>query len=68
MRFKVGETSIIQVGVPMIGAVLRGMDIVAFGNFTHLRKAGSDATMAVVACEVSGIEKGSPKSLKGKKI
>ena len=29
-----GETSIIQVGVPMIGAVLRGLDLVALGNFS----------------------------------
>ena len=64
-----GETSIIQVGVPMIGAVLRGMDIVALGNFSgSATKAGSDATMAVVAREGSGIEKGDLKSLKGKKI
>ena len=64
-----GETSIIQVGVPMIGAVLRGMDIVALGNFSgSATKAGSDATMAVTACEGSGIVKGDLKSLKGKKI
>src|ERR1043165_7435169 len=54
-----GETSVIQVGVPMIGAVLRGMDIVALGNFSgSATKAGSAATMAVVAREGSGIEKG----------
>ena len=29
-----GETDIVQVGVPMIGAVLRGMDLVALGNFS----------------------------------
>src|SRR6186713_450125 len=61
-----GETNIIQVGVPMIGAVLRGMDIVALGNFSgSATKAGSDATMAVVAREGSGIAKGDLKSLKG---
>jgi sulfonate transport system substrate-binding protein len=27
-----GESEIVQVGVPMIGAVLRGMDLVALGN------------------------------------
>ncbi|MET0408679.1 MAG: ABC transporter substrate-binding protein [Hyphomicrobium sp.] len=64
-----GETSIIQVGVPMIGAVLRGMDLVALGNFSgSATKTGSDATMAVVAREGSGIVAGDIKSLKGKKI
>src|ERR1700712_5203573 len=64
-----GETSVIQVGVPMIGAVLRGMDLVALGNFSgSATKAGSDATMAVVAREGSGIVKDDLKSLKGKKI
>src|SRR6185369_15919560 len=29
-----GEADLIQVGVPMIGAVLRGMDLVAVGNYT----------------------------------
>src|SRR5690606_17743922 len=28
-----GESEIVQVGVPMIGAVLRGMDLVALGNY-----------------------------------
>ena len=64
-----GETSVIQVGVPMIGAVLRGMDLVALGNFSgSATKTGSDATMAVVAREGSGIVKDDLKSLKGKKI
>ena len=53
----------------MIGAVLRGMDIVALGNFSgSATKTGSDATMAVIAREGSGIVKGDLKSLKGKKI
>lgn len=64
-----GETNIVQVGVPMIGAVLKGMDLVALGNFSgNPTKTGSDATMAVVAREGSGIVKGDLKSLKGKKI
>ena len=64
-----GETDIVQVGVPMIGAVLNGMDLVALGNFSgNPTKAGSDATMAVIAREGSGIVKGDLKSLKGKKI
>jgi hypothetical protein len=53
----------------MIGAVLRGMDLVALGNYSgSATKHGSDATMAVIAREGSGIGKGDLKSLKGKKI
>ncbi|WP_454617494.1 ABC transporter substrate-binding protein [Bradyrhizobium cenepequi] len=64
-----GESEIVQVGVPMIGAVLRGMDLVALGNYSgNATKAGSDATMAIVAREGSGITKGNLASLKGKKI
>jgi len=64
-----GETDIVQVGVPTIGAVLNGMDLVALGNFSgNPTKAGSDATLAVIAHEGSGIVKGDLKSLKGKKI
>jgi sulfonate transport system substrate-binding protein len=64
-----GESEIVQVGVPMIGAVLRGMDLVALGNYSgNATKLGSDATMAIVASKDSGIAKGDIKSLKGKKI
>jgi ABC-type nitrate/sulfonate/bicarbonate transport system substrate-binding protein len=64
-----GESEIVQVGVPMIGAVLRGMDLVALGNYSgNATRAGSDATMAIVAREGSGITKGDLASLKGKKI
>src|ERR671926_473742 len=64
-----GETQMVQVGVPMIGAVLRGMDLVALGNFSgKADAAGADATMAVVASEASGIKRGDPATLKGKKI
>ncbi|WP_315838072.1 ABC transporter substrate-binding protein [Bradyrhizobium prioriisuperbiae] len=64
-----GESQIVQVGVPMIGAVLRGMDLVALGNYSgSATKAGSDGTVAIIAREGSGIEKGNLKSLKGKKI
>ncbi len=64
-----GESEIVQVGVPMIGAVLRGMDLVALGNYSgNATKLGSDATMALIAREDSGISKGDLKSLKGKKI
>jgi sulfonate transport system substrate-binding protein len=64
-----GESEIVQVGVPMIGAVLRGMDLVALGNYSgNATKLGSDATMALIASEASGIKKGDLASLKGKKI
>jgi ABC-type nitrate/sulfonate/bicarbonate transport system substrate-binding protein len=64
-----GESDLVQVGVPMIGAVLRGMDLVALGNYTgNANKLGSDATLALVAAGSSGIAKGDLKSLKGKKI
>jgi len=64
-----GESELVQVGVPMIGAVLRGMDLVALGNYSgNATKLGSDATMALIAGAGSGIAKGDLKSLKGKKI
>jgi ABC-type nitrate/sulfonate/bicarbonate transport system substrate-binding protein len=64
-----GESEIVQVGVPMIGAVLRGMDLVALGNYSgNATKAGSDATVAIVAREGSGIVKGDLSSLRVKKI
>ena len=64
-----GESEIVQVGVPMIGAVLRGMDLVALGNYSgNATKLGSDATMALIASESSGIRKGDLSSLRGKKI
>ena len=64
-----GEVEVVQVGVPMIGAVLRGMDLVALGNFSgNPTKTGSDATMALIAHEGSGIKKDDLASLKGKKI
>jgi ABC-type nitrate/sulfonate/bicarbonate transport system substrate-binding protein len=63
-----GEADLVQVGVPMIGAVLRGMDLVAVGNYTgNAAKAGSDATLSMVARADSGITK-DLKSLRGKKI
>ena len=64
-----GESETVQVGVPMIGAVVRGMDLVALGNYSgNATKLGSDATMAVIANKDSGIVKGDIKTLKGKKI
>ena len=29
-----GETDMVQAGVPSIGAILRGMDLVFFGNYS----------------------------------
>lgn len=64
-----GENDMLQVGVPMIGAVLRGIDLVALGNYSgSAHKLGGDATMALIAGAGSGIVKGDLKSLKGKKI
>jgi sulfonate transport system substrate-binding protein len=64
-----GESELVQVGVPMIGAVLRGMDLVALGNYSgNATKLGSDATMALIAREGSGIGRGDVKSVKGKRI
>ncbi len=64
-----GENDMVQVGVPMIGAVLRGMDLVALGNYSgSANKLGADATMALIASASSGIIKGDLKTLKGKKI
>ena len=43
----------------MIGAVLRGMDLVALGNYSgNATKLGSDATMAIIARKDSGVVKG----------
>ncbi|MFI5341598.1 MAG: ABC transporter substrate-binding protein [Candidatus Methylomirabilales bacterium] len=64
-----GEIQIGQVGVPMIGAVIRGMDLVILGNYTgSAARLGSDATTALVAREGSGIKPGDLQSLKGKRI
>lgn len=64
-----GESEIVQVGVPMIGAVVRGMDLVALGNYSgNATRRGSDATMALVARSDAGIARGDLASLKGKKI
>lgn len=64
-----GESAIVQVGVPMIGAVVRGMDLVALGNYSGKATArGSDATMALIARGDSGITRGNLASLRGKRI
>jgi sulfonate transport system substrate-binding protein len=52
-----GEVQFGQVGVPAIGAILRGMDLVMLGNYTgSSTQLGIDETMAMVAREGSGIE------------
>ena len=64
-----GETDMLQAGVPAIGAILRGMDLVFFGNYSgNATKLGSDATLALIAGKDAGIAKGDLKGLKGKKI
>jgi sulfonate transport system substrate-binding protein len=64
-----GESETVQVGVPMIGAVLRGMDLVALGNYSgSATKMGSDATMALIARGDAGIKPGDLSTLKGKRI
>lgn len=64
-----GEVDTVQVGVPMIGAVLRGMDLVALGNYSgSAAQLGSDTTMAMVAREGSGISGDDLTTLKGKRI
>jgi len=64
-----GENDMLQVGVPMIGAVLRGIDLVALGNYSgSAHKMGGDATIALIAGSTSGIVKGDLKTLKGKRI
>lgn len=62
-----GEIQMGQVGVPMIGAVLRGMDLVILGNYSGSSvELGGDNTMALVAREGSGIQ--TIRDLKGKRI
>ena len=64
-----GEVDVVQVGVPMIGAVVRGMDLVALGNYSgNAAQLGSDTTMALVAREGSDIDGKDLTTLKGKKI
>ncbi len=62
-----GEIQLGQVGVPMIGAVLRGMDLVILGNYSGSSvQLGGDNTMALVAREGSGIR--TIGDLKGKRV
>ncbi|MDR7486856.1 MAG: NrtA/SsuA/CpmA family ABC transporter substrate-binding protein [Armatimonadota bacterium] len=62
-----GEIQIGQVGVPMIGAVLRGMDLVIVGNYSgSSTKLGGDDTMALVARQGSNIR--TIRDLRGKRV
>jgi len=64
-----GEVDTVQVGVPMIGAVVRGMDLVALGNYSgNAAQLGSDTTMALVAAEGSGIDGDDLSTLEGKRV
>lgn len=64
-----GEVDTVQVGVPMIGAVVRGMDLVALGNYSgNAAQMGSDTTMALVAREGSGVSGDDLATLKGKRV
>lgn len=64
-----GEVDLVQVGVPMIGAVIRGMDLVALGNYSgNAAQLGSDTTMALVAREGSEISADDLSTLRGKRI
>lgn len=64
-----GEVDVVQVGVPMIGAVVRGMDLVALGNYSgNAAQLGSDTTMALVARDGSDIKGEDLTTLKGKKV
>ncbi len=62
-----GEVQMGQVGVPMIGAVLRGMDLLIVGNYSGSSvQLGGDNTMALVSREGTGIR--TILDLKGKRI
>ena len=62
-----GEIQMGQVGVPMIGAVVRGLDLVIVGNYSGSAvRLGGDDTMALVAREGSGIR--TIRDLRGKRI
>lgn len=62
-----GEIQMGQVGVPLIGAVLRGMDLVILGNYSgSSSKLGGDDTMALVSRQGTNIT--AIRDLKGKRI
>jgi ABC-type nitrate/sulfonate/bicarbonate transport system substrate-binding protein len=62
-----GEIQMGQVGVPMIGAVLRGMDLVILGNYSgSSAKLGGDNTMALVSRQGTNIRR--IQDLRGKRV
>ena len=62
-----GEIQMGQVGVPMIGAVLRGMDLVILGNYSGSSvKVGGDDTMALVSRQDTNIRR--IQDLRGKRV
>lgn len=62
-----GQIRIGQVGVPLIGAVLRGMDLVILGNYTGSSvRVGGDDTMALVTRDGTNIRR--IQDLRGKRI
>jgi sulfonate transport system substrate-binding protein len=62
-----GEIQMGQVGVPMIGAVLRGMDLVILGNYSGSSvRLGGDNTMALVSRQGTNIRR--IQDLKGRRI
>ncbi|MGH8935004.1 MAG: ABC transporter substrate-binding protein [Acidimicrobiia bacterium] len=64
-----GEIDVAQVGVPAIGAILQGMDLVQVGNYTGSSvQLGIDETMAMVAREGSDISGDDLSTLEGKTI
>lgn len=64
-----GEVDTVQVGVPMIGAVVRGMELVALANYSgNAAQMGSDTTMALVAREGSEISGDDLSTLRGKRV
>jgi sulfonate transport system substrate-binding protein len=64
-----GEIDFAQVGVPAIGAILRGMDLVLIGNYTGSAvQLGIDETMAMVVAPEAGISGDDLSTLEGKTI
>lgn len=62
-----GDIQMGQVGVPMIGAVLRGMDLVILGNYSGSSvKVGGDDTMALVSRQDTNIRR--IQDLRGKRV
>lgn len=62
-----GEIQMGQVGVPMIGAVLRGMDLVILGNYSgSSSRLGGDDTMALVSRPGTNIR--TIRDLRGRRI